>query len=278
MSLKNQFRWNKRVHSNSSPLAVHSLVLPNAPNVPEQAYASSKKHSRDFVSTLEQISASPPVNQNASIAGAFVRSLLTSKGFSDGYSKHVSKYTWRQNSIQKMGPAMKRWVDYCTLTEKNAFDLDFEDILDFLFFSFTHDNHTFSMLTQAKSTLLEMRRLSGNAITEIERNHISKFLKGCFNREPPIKKAVAIWDVNILLKYFRTMGENNTLQCNKLAGKAVLLIMLSTMCRKQEILQFRISCMRMREDSCIFTLPEPTKTYTPDSYRSHPMLQTLSIV
>ena len=64
---------------------------------------------------------------------------------------------------------------------------------------------------------------------------------------------------------------------NQLAGKALLLTVLSTMCRKSEALQMRLSGMQIFTDKLIFTLPRPTKIYNAANYRTRKSLQQLEI-
>ena len=150
--------------------------------------------------------------------------------------------------------------------------------MDFLYVCFKTQDHSFQQITRAKVTLLEMRKLMGKVTSLIEVNYLSKFLRACFNRKPPIKQRLMTWDVGVLLTYFQYIGNNDRLLCNSLAAKCVLLIMLSTMCRKADIMQLKLSNMHVGDKDIVFHLMQPTKTYSPRTFWEHPNLQRLRVL
>ena len=83
--------------------------------------------------------------------------------------------------------------------------------------------------------------------------------------------------MNVLLAHFRNSPSNIHLTVNTLAGKTVLLTMLSTMCRKCEVLQLKLNELQIFRDKLIFTLPKPTKTYNAKNYKVRKDLQQLVI-
>ena len=74
-----------------------------------------------------------------------------------------------------------------------------------------------------------------------------------------------------------SLGSNDTLRINTLAGKSILLIQLTTMCRLGDVQQLQISQMLHENDTITFSLLIPTKTYNNKTYRRHPQLQFLTI-
>ena len=99
-------------------------------------------------------------------------------------------------------------------------------------------------------------------------NYIAKYLRACFNEKPPSKRQKKlIWNVNILINYFNKGLPNNELSCNELGGKSILLIMLTTMCRKADIMQLKLSnVMHMQNGNIQFHLEELTKTYNENNF------------
>ena len=41
---------------------------------------------------------------------------------------------------------------------------------------------------------------------------ISRYLKGIFNRHPPLSKATQIWDINQVLEYYTIFPDNEELE------------------------------------------------------------------
>ena len=126
---------------------------------------------------------------------------------------------------------------------------------------FKKQNTAFSTLQRCKEAMVDMRKLAG--MSPNHNNYISKYLRACFNENPPSKrKKKLIWDVNILIDYFNNGPSNSELTYTQLGGKAILLIMLTTMCCRADIMQLKLSnVMRMQNGNIRFYLEEPTKTY-----------------
>ena len=101
---------------------------------------------------------------------------------------------------------------------------------------------------------------------------------GDFYRNPPIKKAMNTWDIDVALDYFKAAGSNEEIPLNDLAGKISLLILLSRMCRIGEVAQLDLQHMEQVEGRLVFTLPKPTKTFTAEKCGSYNKnLQTLAV-
>ena len=100
-----------------------------------------------------------------------------------------------------------------------------------------------------------------------------------FNRKPPIPKGKAhTWDVNILLKYLINLGPSENITDMKiLAGKMLLLVMLSQMCRSSEVVQFKLSNMFVGTGYVTFTHPNPVKTFNPKTLGQVQRLQHITI-
>ena len=103
-------------------------------------------------------------------------------------------------------------------------------------------------------------------------------MTACFNAAPPIpKKKPGTWDINILLDYLVGLGDNKNLSVNSLAGKSMILILLSTMCRGSELLLLKVTNMSLICGGIEFVLDTPTKTYNRFNFTIRPNLQKLTI-
>ena len=121
-------------------------------------------------------------------------------------------------------------------------------------------------MTRTKHTMVQLRKLSGSDLSESDQNYITKFINGCFNQKPPVHSTDrhSTWDVNLVLDYFIKLGENSHLSHNILAGKCITLILLSTMCRKSEVMQLKLSKMSQDEKfQIMFKLTLPVKNFNP---------------
>ena len=107
---------------------------------------------------------------------------------------------------------------------------------------------------------------------------IDKFLCGAFNKKPPIHgQSQACWDVNIILNFIVNLGSNDTMLINELGGKAVILTLLTTMCRLSDVQQLTVPNMTVDSEQMKFVLTKPTKTFNKNTYIKHPRLQELCL-
>ena len=64
---------------------------------------------------------------------------------------------------------------------------------------------------------------------------VSRYLKGIYNRHPPLPKYVNIWDISLLLRYYDNMDSNDNLQFKVLVKKTVMLFIILGARRKQAL-------------------------------------------
>ena len=55
---------------------------------------------------------------------------------------------------------------------------------------------------------------------------ISRYLKGIFDRHPPLPKYAQIWDINQVLDYYTNLPDNEELEFKYLVKKLVMLFLI----------------------------------------------------
>ena len=63
---------------------------------------------------------------------------------------------------------------------------------------------------------------------------VTRLLKGVYNSRPPQPCYVATWDVDVVIRYFKSLGRNETLTLKQLSQKLVLLMALVEASRVSE--------------------------------------------
>ena len=92
---------------------------------------------------------------------------------------------------------------------------------------------------------------------------VSHFITGLFNLfPPPIQRPKDIWDVNIVLAYWDKQPCNADLPLMLLSQKTVVLLCISTMRRKCELLCIRTDNILYYPNSMVFPLDSFPKTYS----------------
>ena len=82
-----------------------------------------------------------------------------------------------------------------------------------------------SSLCAARSALPSILTIKGYTKLS-EHPFISCYLKGIYNRHPPLPKYISIWDIPLVLDYYNSIKTNDKLQFDNLVKKTVMLFMV----------------------------------------------------
>ena len=77
---------------------------------------------------------------------------------------------------------------------------------------------------------------------------ISRYLKGIYNRHPPLLKYVDIWDLILLLKSYEQKENKDCLEFKKLFKKTVMLFIILGACRKQALFVLSVNNIVFKEN------------------------------
>ena len=113
---------------------------------------------------------------------------------------------------------------------------------------------------------------------------ISRYLKGIFNRHPPLPKYTQIWDINQVLDYFTNLPDNEELEFKKKKKKLVMLFLILGARRKQTLFTINIENIIFTDNNFIL-LPNktlkhanPNRSFEPLSYHKYEVEVKLCIV
>ena len=134
--------------------------------------------------------------------------------------------------------------------DKNPYIPSLVDILRFI---------QFRSKDLSPSTLLQVRHrlkwiVSPSYHHLLNSIQVSRFLAGLFNLNPPPPKPPReIWDVNQVLDFLNQLPPNKDLPIILLSQKLTILILISTMRRKNDLLGLHLDYMLYRPNEVIFT-------------------------
>ena len=173
---------------------------------------------------------------------------------------------------------LKLWEQYALKTKESHFNLSFDHILGFLEFV-RRTSEKFSAVRRAKDFVVSIRKIIDHALTTSHKYLVDKYVAATLNKHPPhVHRQSSTWDVNILLDYFIKLGPNAKIaKINVLAGKLILQLLLTQMCRSGEVAQLQLSTMRLLQGAVQFQLLKPTKTYTAKTAPLSTKLQLMTI-
>ena len=151
--------------------------------------------------------------------------------------------------------ALKKWWKYCNNNGLDPFNYDVRNVLKFL--SLEYQNG------MAGGTLNSFR----SAIAAIqgpqlgEDINIRTFFRGIKNLRPSLPKYDVTWDPEIVLKYFKTLPNNEDLNLSELSKKTITLLASTTAHRMQTFSLIKIENIeKSDQEKIIIKIPDRIKT------------------
>ena len=91
---------------------------------------------------------------------------------------------------------------------------------------------------------------------------VSRLLRGICNSRPPQPRYSATWDVDIVVRYFCSLGDNKSLSLKMLSQKLALLMALVEASRVSELQALDLRYWLYRSEGVVFTMPTLGKKRT----------------
>ena len=162
------------------------------------------------------------------------------------------------------------WGRFCVIRKIHPCRASVLDGLNFLQYLFNL-NVSYSSINTARSALSFI--LPRNDCGSFGQHFlVKKFVRGVYNLRTPAPKYSYIWDVSVVLKFFRHLPENNLLSLKLLSLKLVMLVALVSGQRVQTLSLLDLSFTYSVYDSIVFVIPDMTKTSRPGKSASQIVL------
>ena len=110
--------------------------------------------------------------------------------------------------------------------------------------------------------IIQTLKLLGNEWC-VSPSYISRFIKGLFNKIPPVPRYRSMWNVDHVIQFLRTLYPLENLSIKMLTFKTVTLVALAVAPRAQTLVSMNIDLMRVEEDKIIFVFENMLKTSKP---------------
>ncbi|MES9879302.1 MAG: tyrosine-type recombinase/integrase [Sedimenticola sp.] len=129
----------------------------------------------------------------------------------------------------------------------------------------------YSGINTARSALSNFIGICSDNTLEFSNNPlISKFMRGVFNKRPSLPKYASIWDPDIVLQYFVSLGEELTLL--QLSQKVCILLAILTGQRGQFIHLLNVEDIQILHDKLYITIPRLLKQSRPGYHQENIVL------
>ena len=208
----------------------------------------------------EQVTATVP--QTPTSSHTFIRKAMENRGLQEKIMDIIC-LSWRDTTISRYEGVLRQWENYCCQRGVDPLVTDVRTMLDFI-------HGMYSGICAARSALSSAETIPG---CERMSNHplISRYIKGVYNKHPPVPKYVNIWDKNKLLIYHDNMESNSELTFKQLCRKIAILFMLLGARRKQALLGIDIANVIVQTDKDIL-FPNKTLTHTNPKHPLQPFV------
>ncbi|CAG2249708.1 unnamed protein product [Mytilus edulis] len=156
--------------------------------------------------------------------------------FNYGLSKESSEIiiaSWKPATRQQYWTYFKRWLLFCSERKINSFKATELNVLEFLT-SLYKIGLGYSAINTARSMLSSFMSVNQEK-TVGQWPLVKRFLKGIFNLKPSLPRYQRTWDVEVVLKYLKTLTPVYMLSLRVLSYKLVTLLLLLTGQRLQTI-------------------------------------------
>ena len=219
--------------------------------------------------------AEAPHKKAADVHRDLVRKQLQTENFSNESINLILSASSDRAHTQKAG-AIKKWKKFCEEWNVDFHSPDVNHLADFFTHLFNKNEYAVSTLSTIRSGMKTI--LSRDSQEKLSHPRITKLFSS-MNRLKPSTPALAddVWDVGKVVKYLEQVyPKYRDIELLQLSEKCATLILISTMCRGQNLTMMDISDTKMRKfpDKFVFILDKATKGYR---NATHKFMQKMSI-
>ena len=179
------------------------------------------------------------------------------KGLS-GQALSLIMSSWRKSTQKQYTSYIRKWEQYCSRREISNISATIGDEINFLAYLYS-DECGYSWVNTARRALSAILPVRQN-LTFGSHPLVIRFIKGVFERKPPLPRYKETWDVNIVLTYLSNLGPPTELILKGLTYKVFMLLALLFGQRRQTLHALDINSMQLTSDQCIFTINSMLKT------------------
>ena len=181
----------------------------------------------------------------------------------DGLPEHIIKFmlhAWRSGTKKQYAVFLQRWDVYCAQENIQVFAPILGNILQFLWELF-QSGLSYSALNMARSALSSIITLDG--VPAGQHMLVVKFMKSAFQQRPALPRNTVIWDVDIVLRYLRSLSLVKQLPLKLLTQKLTMLLLLLSGQRQQTIYLLDVRNMSLSFSRASFRVGDLVKQSRP---------------
>lgn len=194
----------------------------------------------------------PPVRQIYADCMAVIRGRFQNQGIPSNVIDLLMASN-RQTTTAAYQSAWTNWLDWCDKRNTDPISPSINLILQYFSHLFQTGMATSTINVHRSTLSMTFEPIEGKNVGE--HPLVLRLLKGCYNLKPPVPRYNKLWDPDIVLNHFATLGPNSDLALSILSKKLAMLLSLSIISRVSEICSTYIAATtkwRKPEDDSLF--------------------------
>ncbi len=183
-----------------------------------------------------------------------------------GVSDEVASFlldAWRSSTRSQYNSVLKKWTDFCSKKGVAVFQPTINEVLEYLLEGFNSCNYSYSTINSHRSALSSIIQLEGKPAGQ--HPLVVKFVKACFNKRPQLSKVSVTWDVDLVLRYVKSLSPVGTIPMQLLTHKVVILLLLLSGQRGQSVHLLNIKNLKINKSIAHFQIGDLLKQSRPGS-------------
>lgn len=239
----------------------HTALVPSSIKiVGKRSHPVAKVNSSSKSSSQRQ---DPSAERNDGVSRLdHIKRQLDDKGISE-QSARLIMASWRKGTEKQYSSAWKRWDSWCTTRKINSVSTTITNICDYLT-SLYDEGLAFSTINSHRSAI-SMTHIPIDGIRIGSHVLIQRLLKGMFNLRPPMPRYAFIWPIGKVMRYFKSLQQNDALSLKTLSMKAVLLMALVSADRGATLTSLSLKFYINSKNELRFLISSLTKTSRPQN-------------
>ena len=245
------------MHNCANSTSVASTgVVPHPAGVPDRVPSLTTKASAVVDRPLQPVTSA--LREGTTAVGRMegIRQRHTAAGISNRASRLILA-GWSKATNTAYQSSWERWNRWCVKREIDPFSCNVSDFLDFLAGLYQEglEHRTINSIRSAVS----MTHCHVEGVPIGQHPLVSRLLKGVYNSRSPKPRYSATWDVDSVIHYLISLGENDQLTLKDLSQKTALLMALVEASRSSELQALDLRFRVYKPEGVTFRIPSLTK-------------------
>lgn len=164
---------------------------------------------------------------------------------------------WSKGTNTAYQSGWKRWSGWCARREVNPISCGIQPFLSFITSLFQEGLKYRTINTIRSAVSSTHQPVEGSPIGQ--HPLVKQLMKGVYNSRPPLPRYTHTWDVNVVLKHIKNLGENKNLSRKILSCKLVVLMAITSANRISELQALDLRFRYYKTNGVLFRLASLTK-------------------